>query len=111
MMYKHPGPHFLHNDWFDYIVVPAHGIDDALAEGWHLTTMEAKAAALTESDSAPSNDVAKQEMEPEKQRKVKFSELSELEKQSIKLDERSMIILAEIHNTTYHTIRKIKGLT
>lgn len=41
MMYKHPGPHFLHDEWFDYKVVPEYGIDEALAQGWYLTTKEA----------------------------------------------------------------------
>tara|TARA_R110000787_G_scaffold84374_4_gene180888 strand:+ start:3964 stop:4155 length:192 start_codon:yes stop_codon:yes gene_type:complete len=43
MLYKHPGPHSLHGDKFDYIVVNNDGVDDAVKDGWSKTTDEAKA--------------------------------------------------------------------
>ena len=42
MLYKYPGPHSLHGDKFDYIVVGNDGVDDALKDGWARTTDEAK---------------------------------------------------------------------
>jgi hypothetical protein len=43
MLYKYPGPHSLHGDKFDYIVVNDDGVDNALKDGWAKTTDEAKA--------------------------------------------------------------------
>lgn len=48
MLYKHPGPHEIHGGHFDYIIVDADeegAIDQALADGWHLTTDDAKGVA------------------------------------------------------------------
>lgn len=48
MLYRQPGPHFIHGDFFDYTVVNAscEGVLDlALKEGWHLSPAAAKAAA------------------------------------------------------------------
>lgn len=44
MLYKSPGPHEIHGGHFDYITVDEDEIEDALADGWHLTTPDAKAA-------------------------------------------------------------------
>lgn len=47
MLYKAPGPHDIHGGHFDYTIVDADeegAIEAAKAEGWHLTTDEAKAA-------------------------------------------------------------------
>lgn len=44
MVYKAPGVHAIHGGHFDYLVVDDEKLDDALADGWHLTTTEAKAA-------------------------------------------------------------------
>lgn len=44
MLYKCPGPHDIHGGNFDYIIVDDDQIDDALEDGWHLTTPEAKQA-------------------------------------------------------------------
>lgn len=47
MLYKHPGQHEIHGDKFDYTIVDADeegAIEAAQAEGWHLTTTEAKSA-------------------------------------------------------------------
>jgi len=41
MLYKHPGPHEIHGDKFDYIVVPESGVDGAIKDGWHKTTGQA----------------------------------------------------------------------
>ena len=43
MLYKWPGPHEIHGDRFDYVIVPDAEIEAKLAEGWHLTTDAAKA--------------------------------------------------------------------
>lgn len=44
MLYKYPGRHELHGDHFDYTIVEDDKIDEALADGWKLTTPEAKQA-------------------------------------------------------------------
>lgn len=44
MVYKAPGAHALHGGYFDYLVVDDEKLEEALADGWHLTTPEAKAA-------------------------------------------------------------------
>lgn len=45
MLYKYPGPHDIHGDKFDYVIVDDEAIEQALSEGWSLTTAEAKEAA------------------------------------------------------------------
>lgn len=59
MLYKYPGAHEIHGGKFDYLVVDHEDGDDepitaALADGWTLTTPEAKAAhfARLESEAA-----------------------------------------------------------
>lgn len=44
MLYKHPGQHEIHGDFFDYTIVDdtEEVIEQAIAEGWALTTPEAK---------------------------------------------------------------------
>ena len=42
MLYKHPGPHEIHEDMFDYIVVEDDAVEAALKDGWCKTTDEAK---------------------------------------------------------------------
>lgn len=42
MLYKHPGPHDIHGDKFDYIVVDEGDVDAMVKEGWAKTTDEAK---------------------------------------------------------------------
>jgi hypothetical protein len=44
MLYKCPGPHKVHGGMFDHTTVPASGIAKAKANGWYLTTPEAKEA-------------------------------------------------------------------
>lgn len=41
MLYKHPGAHKIHGDKFDYTIVDEGAVDDALSDGWSLTTSEA----------------------------------------------------------------------
>lgn len=41
MLYKYPGPYELHGSSFDYIIVDEKLVDDALSNGWALTTPEA----------------------------------------------------------------------
>ena len=51
MLYKCPGSHEIHGGHFDYTIVDADeegAIDKAKADGWHLTTPEAKAAREAE---------------------------------------------------------------
>jgi len=43
MLYKHPGPHDIHGDKFDYLIVEDDAIEAAIKDGWSLTTDEAKA--------------------------------------------------------------------
>ena len=42
MLYRYPGPHKLHGDNFDYIIVDESEIEETIEEGWFLTTTEAK---------------------------------------------------------------------
>lgn len=42
MLYKHPGSHEIHGDRFDYIIVDEDEVNQALADGWALTTDGAK---------------------------------------------------------------------
>ncbi len=44
MLYKFPGPHEIHGAHFDYVIVPEADIEEAKAQGWHLTTGEAREA-------------------------------------------------------------------
>lgn len=46
MLYKSPGPHEWpqHGGSFEYVVVDEAGIDQAVLDGWHMTTGEALAA-------------------------------------------------------------------
>ena len=43
MLYKHPGPHEIHGDMFDYIIVDEDAVENAIKDGWRKTTDEAKA--------------------------------------------------------------------
>ena len=38
MLYAHPGPHKMHGDEFDYIIVDEKEVKAKLQEGWALTT-------------------------------------------------------------------------
>jgi hypothetical protein len=68
MLYKSPG----HHDWpqhggtFEYIVVDEAGIDQAVLDGWHMTTGEALAAV---GDLMP--DLITHEIEPPAEPKPK----------------------------------------
>ena len=42
MLYKYPGPHKIHGDNFDYIIVDDDNVYDAIKDGWFKTTDEAK---------------------------------------------------------------------
>ena len=43
MLYKYPGPHDIHGDKFDYIIVEDEGeLKAALKDGWAETTEQAK---------------------------------------------------------------------
>lgn len=59
MLYKHPGKHEIHESSFDYIIVDDVDIEQAIKDGWFLTTDEAK-AGFAESSDLP--DVTKEEM-------------------------------------------------
>ena len=51
MLYKHPGPHKLHGDMFAYVVVDEDDVADHIADGWHMTTTEAKAGVAAVADT------------------------------------------------------------
>lgn len=53
MLYAHPGPHKIHGDDFDYIVVEKDQVDDAIEKGWALTTPEALKKAKAAKKSKP----------------------------------------------------------
>lgn len=48
MLYKYPGPHEIHGDRFDYIIVDDEdeAVEAAISEGWFLTTDEAKGVQI-----------------------------------------------------------------
>ena len=62
MLYKAPGPYEIHGGRFDYAIVDADeegAIDAAKADGWRLTTPEAKADLIVKQEAA--DLIAKQE--------------------------------------------------
>jgi hypothetical protein len=59
MLYKHPGQHEIHGSNFDYIIVDESDIEQAIKDGWFLTTEEAKSSFSEVSDST---DATKEEM-------------------------------------------------
>ena len=86
MLYKHPGKHKLHGDMFDYIIVNEDEIEDTIANGWSLTTDEAKNGK--EDNSKPSRE----EMEAKaKELEIRFpaniKDATLLKKINEKLDE------------------------
>lgn len=44
MLYRCPGSHDIHGGKFDYVIVSDDDVKQAIADGWFLTTPEAKAA-------------------------------------------------------------------
>jgi hypothetical protein len=50
MLYKFPGKHEIHGSLFDYIITE--DVEAAQADGWSLTTPEAKAAYIAAQDAA-----------------------------------------------------------
>jgi hypothetical protein len=42
MLYKSPGPHEIHGGHFDYTIIDGDEVEQAIADGWSLTTTEAK---------------------------------------------------------------------
>ncbi len=44
MLYQAPGPHQIHGGNFDYKIVDADEVEEALADGWHMTTTDAQAS-------------------------------------------------------------------
>ncbi len=88
MVYKHPGPHKIHGNKFDYSVVE--DIERALKDGWFLTTPEALEAGQPEptSDVGPTRDEVKQkadELDIEYPKNIKTARLQKLVED--KLDE------------------------
>lgn len=60
MLYKHPGPHKIHGNKFDYTVTE--DVEQAMEDGWFLTTPEALEAGQPEPTlgAAPTRDEIKQ---------------------------------------------------
>ena len=61
MLYKFPGSTPMHGALFDYQIVPDENVEAEIAEGWSLTTPEAKALHQARLDAAAA--VAKAEEE------------------------------------------------
>ena len=80
---------------FDMRLVPNKQLKQHLRAGWSLRAKKPE----------------KKEPAPIPTEKLSFSQISEEDKLKIKNDSRSMLTLAEIYNTSYHAIRKIKGRT
>jgi hypothetical protein len=62
MLYCHPGKHKIHGDLFDYTIVGEESVEDALKDGWHKTTVEAKQATEAEIDTDGNGRVTKKEI-------------------------------------------------
>lgn len=67
MVYKHPGPHKIHRNNFDYKIVADEDLFNAFDEGWYLTTEEALDRGTAEahksepiSNAEPSRDEVKE---------------------------------------------------
>lgn len=56
MLYKFPGPHEIHGSNFDHTIVDEEDIENAMADGWHLTTTAAKAAHDAAKDAAKEDE-------------------------------------------------------
>lgn len=123
MLYKCPGSHFLHGINCDYIIVPSNQADQWIAKGWSYSPTEADelfkndiedcAETMNEAE-IPEYDrylYYEEPVEEKPKQKLKYEDFSDLEKDNIRRDKRPMKLLSEIHNTSYYTIRKIKGLT
>jgi hypothetical protein len=61
MLYKHGGPHEIHGDNFDYIIVDEKDVDAKVKEGWAKTTDEAKAPKAEKKPAAKRAAKAKTE--------------------------------------------------
>jgi hypothetical protein len=59
MLYRHPGPHEIHCDKFDYVIVPGDQVEKTIAAGWYRTTGEAKVASQKAADKPAERLVAK----------------------------------------------------
>lgn len=59
MLYRCPGIHAIHGGKFDYTIVAEADVESALADGWFLTTTEAKEAfEAAKAPAAPADDNA-----------------------------------------------------
>lgn len=107
----------MHDGMYDYLICHQNEMDKHLADGWFLTTVEAKEDfekgienCAEEMDNAPiPEDDRLLYAEENAIKKLSYGDFSDLEKENIMNDPRAMMTLADVHNTTYHTIRKIKG--
>lgn len=59
MLYKHPGQHEIHGSTFDCIIVDECEIAQAITDGWHLTTDQAKSGV---SEVSEDTDATKEEL-------------------------------------------------
>ncbi len=83
MLYAHPGPHEIHGDKFDYIIVDEDQVDEAVEKGWCLTTPEAiekaKAAREDEENEGKAEDAAAKKEAAAEKRKAKAAAKKEAE--------------------------------
>lgn len=56
MLYRAPGLTFIHDGFYETIVVDESVVKDHLGKGWFLTLAEAKAAAVPEQEEEPEDD-------------------------------------------------------
>lgn len=66
MLYKCPGPYAIHGGQFDYTIVEDDQIQQAIADGWSLTTPEAKSAYLAAREAEAARIEAEAEAEAAK---------------------------------------------
>jgi hypothetical protein len=99
MLYKHPGKHYLHDDWFDYLIVPENQIDTYLNSGWFKTTAEAKAKSKAKSKVVSGVNTF---------RKRRIEQLSQEELQQILDSNESLRKIGKLFNISPYTVTKIK---
>jgi hypothetical protein len=103
MLYKYPGPHEIHGDTFDYIIVAENAVDKHLAQGWFMTTTEAKATANLPCQGP------EPEPEPDQVKPRSMTMLTDEEKAAISAEEEITLKgLMQKYNITYHAARNLR---
>lgn len=121
MLYKYPGKHPIHGDFFDYLVCRQNEMDKYLADGWFLTTTEAKEdfekgieECAEEMDEAPVPEEDRflytdKLPEPEPAKTIPPSRLTDAQKSNIRIAEGTQREIAKKFNVSTFTVSRIKN--